>query len=164
MKKLLIIALVLTTMQSMAQGSKQSAKEKLEAARIALITERLELTPAQAQTFWPVYNEYAEQRRQIQQEYRQSRQGLDINELTEEQQKAMLQARIEEKQRQLNLENQYGQRLLGVINARQMMALKKAEDDFRTMIINRIQQRQRQQQQQRMLLEQRERKLKQGNN
>ena len=54
--------------------------------------------------------------------------------------------------------------MLGVINARQMMALKKAEDDFRTMILRRIEQRQRQQLQQQMMLQQRERKLRQGNN
>ena len=49
--------------------SKQDAKAKLEAARIALITERLGLTPEQAQEFWPVYNEYGEQRRQIQNQF-----------------------------------------------------------------------------------------------
>jgi hypothetical protein len=163
MKKILIIVLVISSFTSYAQNN-QSAKAKLEAARIALITERLELTPEQAQAFWPVYNEYAEQRRNIQMEYRSKRQGLDLNQLTDEQQRAMLQGRMEEKQRQLDLENKYSERLMNVINARQLMALKRAEDDFRSMILQRIQQRQRAQLQQQMLLQQRERKLKQGNN
>lgn len=166
MKKILVIVFVfsLAAGSAQAQNNKQSPQEKLEAARIALITDRLSLTPDQAQTFWPLYNEYAEQRRQIQMEYRTNRQGLDINNLTEDQQRALLKGRMEEKQRQLNLENKYAERLMGVINARQMMALKKAEDDFRSMIIRRIEQRQQQQLRQQMLMQQRERKLKQGNN
>jgi hypothetical protein len=171
MKKILIIAFILISGGGFAQENvqatekaRENAKAKLDAARIALITERLELTPEQAQAFWPLYNEYAEQRRQIQMQFRQQRQGMDLENLTEEQQKQLLQQRMEQKQKQLNLENKYGERMLEVINARQMMALKKAEDDFRTMILRRIEQRQRQQLQQQMLLQQRERKLRQGNN
>lgn len=171
MKKILIIAFILISGGAFAQQNAQAtqkarenAKAKLDAARIALITERLELTPEQAQAFWPLYNEYAEQRRQIQLQYRQQRQGLNLENLTEEQQKQLLQQRMEQKQKQLNLESKYGERMLEVINTRQMMALKKAEDDFRTMILRRIEQRQRQQLQQQMMLQQRERKLRQGNN
>jgi hypothetical protein len=171
MKKVLIIALVFSSLVGFSQNNqqaneqaRQNAKDKLDAARIALITERLNLTPDQAQTFWPLYNEYAEQRRQIQLQYRQQRQGLDLENLTEDQQKRLLQQRMEQKQKQLNLENKYSEQMLNVINARQMMALKKAEDDFRTMILRRLEQRQRQQLQQQMMRQQRERKLRQGNN
>jgi LTXXQ motif family protein len=165
MKKLLIIALVLTGFTTLAQNkNQQDARAKLEAARIALITERLGLTPEQAQQFWPIYNEYAEQRRMIQQEYRQARNGLDMKNLTEEQSRALVKARMEGKQRQLNLETKYSDRLMNVINTRQLMALKKAEDDFRAMIIRRIEQRKRQQLQRQQMMLQRERKLKQGNN
>lgn len=167
MKKILIIALVLTSLTTKAQdnkAAKRSANEKLEAARIALITERLSLTPEQAQAFWPVYNAYAEERRQVQRQFREQQRGLDIENLTETQQKQLLRQRMEQKQKQLNLENKYSEKLLEVINVKQMMALKKAEDDFRTMIIRRIEQRQRQQLQQQMMLQQRERKLRQGNN
>jgi hypothetical protein len=165
MKKILIIALFLAGFTALAQdNNQQDAKSKLQAARIALITERLGLTPEQAQQFWPIYNEYAEQRRQIQQEFRDTRKGLDLNKLTEEQSRALIKARMDGKQRQLNLETKYSDRLMDVINTRQLMALKKAEDDFRAMIIRRIEQRKQQQLQRDQMLLQRERKLKQGNN
>jgi hypothetical protein len=165
MKKILIIALFLSSFTAFAQkNNQQDARAKLEAARIALISERLGLTPEQAQQFWPIYNEYAEQRRSIQQEFRDARKGMDINNLTEEHGRALVQARLEGKQRQLNLETKYSDRLMDVINNRQLMALKKAEDDFRAMIIKRIEQRKQQQLQRDQMLLQRERKLKQGNN
>ena len=165
MKKILIVALFLSSFTAFAQNNnQQDARAKLEAARIALISERLGLTPEQAQQFWPIYNEYAEQRRSIQQEFRDARKGMDINNLTEEQGRALVQARMEGKQRQLNLETKYSDRLMDIINNRQLMALKKAEDDFRAMIIKRIEQRKQQQLQRDQMLLQRERKLKQGNN
>ncbi|MEN8250855.1 MAG: Spy/CpxP family protein refolding chaperone [Bacteroidota bacterium] len=165
MKKLLIVTLIIVGFGVQAQNpAQQDAKAKLQAARIALITERLGLTPEQAQQFWPIYNEYAEQRREIQNQFRQTRQGVNVNELTEEQRQEMIRSRMEMKQKQLNLESQYGERLMQVITSRQLMALKKAEDDFKKMIVRRIEQRRQQQLQQQQMLLQRERKLRQGNN
>ena len=165
MKNIIIIALFLSGFTAVGQNtSQQDARSKLEAARIALITDRLGLTPEQAQQFWPIYNEYAEQRRMIQQDFRNTRSGMDMNNLTEAQGRALMKARMEGKQRQLNLENKYSDRLMDVINTRQLMALKKAEDDFRAMIIRRIEQRKQQQLQRDQMMLQRERKLKQGNN
>ena len=165
MKKILTFALIIIGFTAFAQNkNQQNAKSKLEAARIALITERLDLTPDQAQQFWPMYNEYAEQRRSIQQDFRQLRQGMDIENLTEEQGKKLVAARMDGKQKQLDLETSYSERLMNVINTRQFMSLKKAEDDFRSMIIRRLEQRQRQQSQQQQMMLQRERKKQQGNN
>jgi hypothetical protein len=36
--------------------AQEGRAEQLKSLRIALITEALELTPEEAQTFWPVYN------------------------------------------------------------------------------------------------------------
>ena len=165
MKKILTFALIIIGFTAIAQNkNQQDAKSKLEAARIALITDRLGLTPEQAQQFWPIYNEYAEQRRAIQQEFRESRKGLDMENLSEEQGQAMVRARMQGKQKQLDLETRYSERLMNVINNRQLMSLKKAEDDFRGMIIRRLEQRRQQQVQQQQMMLQRERRKQQGNN
>ena len=39
-------------------SNNQSAKDKIEALRIAFISQQLNLTPEEAQKFWPVYNAY----------------------------------------------------------------------------------------------------------
>ncbi len=165
MKKIFATVLLLSvSLAVLAQTPKQDARSKLEAARIALITERLSLTPEQAEKFWPIYNEYAEQRRAIQQQFRQSQQGMDLKNMTEKQSQEMMRARMDAKQKQLDLEKKYSERLMNVINTRQLMALKKAEDDFRAMIIRRLEQRRQQQMQRQQMMMQRERKMQQGNN
>ena len=39
-------------------GDKENKKEKIEALKIAFITQKLELSADEAQKFWPVYNRY----------------------------------------------------------------------------------------------------------
>lgn len=57
-----ILALVLMCGSAMAQGRNggppPDGKDKIEALRIAFISERLNLSPEVAQKFWPVYNQY----------------------------------------------------------------------------------------------------------
>ena len=163
-KAIILIVFGLLTTVGYGQKQQSKAQEKLQAARIALITERLSLTPEQAQQFWPVYNEYAEQRRTLQQSYKRARQQYDLQSMTEEQGRELRKIGLETKQKNLNLEKEYGDRLNKVVSARQLMALKKAEEDFRTMVIKQLERRRMQQDRQQQMLRDRERKVQQGNN
>lgn len=169
MKRVALITLMVSSLltafgQTQPGTTRSEAKSKLEAARIAMITERLNLTPDQAQKFWPLYNEFAQERRALQQEAMKSRQGLDMSNLTEEQSQRLVNAQMKYKQEKVNLENKYATMLNEVISAKQLVALRKAEDDFRAMILNRLEQRKRQQLQRQQMLNQRERRIQQGKN
>ncbi|MFC4874260.1 Spy/CpxP family protein refolding chaperone [Negadavirga shengliensis] len=66
MKNFLILILFIGTLiPAMAQRGKNVDREKLEAARVAFITNRLSLSPEQAEKFWPVYNQHHETRRKL---------------------------------------------------------------------------------------------------
>jgi hypothetical protein len=41
-----------------AQNGNGQRQEKIQALKIAFITQKLKLTPAEAEKFWPVYNQY----------------------------------------------------------------------------------------------------------
>ena len=162
MKRLTIISILLLAFLG-AYAQNQKAMEKIESARIALITERLELTPAQAEKFWPLYREYNEQRRLLREEFRDTRQGVDMQNLTDEQSNELMQKAMDMKQRQLNLEKKYSERMTEVISAQQMLRLRNAEKDFQQMLIRRIQN-QRQQQDQNQKMMQRREMLRDRNN
>ncbi len=167
MKRAIIIIIVIATSVvgwAQKQEPNKNVKSKLEAARIAIITERLNLTPAEAEKFWPLYNQFAQERRTMQKQALQSRKGMDMQNLTEEQSKTLMMARQKLKQDKLDLENKYVAKINNVISARQMVALKKAEDDFRKMILNRLEQRKRQQLQRDQMMNQRDQRRQQGNN
>lgn len=151
MKRVSII-LILFFLSFGAFAQNRDAMKKIESARIALITERLGLSPEQAEKFWPVYRQYNLERREIRKEFRDARQGVDMKSLTEEQSKQLVQKSMEMKQKELNLEKEYSNRLTEVISTQQLFRLKNAEKDFQQMLLKRIQeQRQRQDQNQKMM-------------
>jgi len=55
---LLMVLLSLNAGAQQQNGSNQSAKDRIEALRIAFISQQLNLSPAEAEKFWPVYNNY----------------------------------------------------------------------------------------------------------
>ena len=56
MKKYLLILIII--LGSLSVTKAQVPGEKIQSLKIAFITQKLQLTPDEAQKFWPVYNEY----------------------------------------------------------------------------------------------------------
>ena len=115
--------------------------EKIQSARIGLITQRLNLTPEQAQKFWPVYNEYIQKKHELRQEIVASRQDVDRKNLSDEESRKVMDRSMDIKQKMLDLEKEYSIRLQQVITPQQILELYKAEEDFRRMILQRLQER-----------------------
>lgn len=138
---LLTIGLLLATGTLAFGQSDKDARERIKATRIAMITEKLGLTAEQAQQFWPVYNEFIDRREQLVVEYRQAERQAKERGNTEEDQRKLLTLRHTLKQRELNLEKDYSERLLNVIDTRQLSQLRAAEEDFRQMVREYIQRR-----------------------
>ena len=65
MKALLIALSFMACFAVHGQKASPETLEKIETARIALISERLELTPEQAEKFWPIYREFGNKRKEI---------------------------------------------------------------------------------------------------
>lgn len=64
-------------LQSHAQDDDKKDGGRIQALKIAYITKKLNLSPEEAQKFWPIYNQYAEEVRKSQIEIRQKN-GTEI--------------------------------------------------------------------------------------
>ncbi len=117
------------------------AREKIEAARIGLLTERLQLTPEQAEKFWPVYREFSGKQMELRKELNMARKEIDPTNPDPQKEQALVDLGLKVKQRELDLEKDYSGRILKVITAQQLLNLRGAEKDFRQMILNQLQQR-----------------------
>ncbi|MEP6748743.1 MAG: hypothetical protein ABJB86_13520 [Bacteroidota bacterium] len=72
-KHLLILLFVLGSLFNVhAQNG-----ERLQALKIAYLTKKLDLSPVEAERFWPIYNKYTEEVRTIRQEQKQKN-GTEI--------------------------------------------------------------------------------------
>lgn len=147
-----LITLILISLAGAGIYAQDSqAREKIESARIGFITERLDLTPEQAQEFWPLYNEYRQRNQDASRGYRQYKAGVDPESPTEEESRRLVELELELKQHRLDLEKEYSKKMLDVISSQQVASLHKAEQDFRGLLLRRLQQaRQQQVRQQRL--------------
>jgi hypothetical protein len=159
-----VIGLCVCLLPASLNAQNKDALEKIERARIAMISERLDLTPKQAEQFWPVYREYISKRREMQQELRETRNGVDPAQLSDEESKKVMAKALELKQKQLDLEKEYSERLTKVITSQQLIRLRHAEKDFQKELIRRIQSRQLNQVQREKLMQRREMLKERGNN
>lgn len=166
MKGLVIVLLFITVGTSWGQGKtdERKAMQQIQAARIAMITERLGLSPNQAQSFWPLYNEFSDRRREIRSQLNDARQGIDPKNLSEEESQRLMELGLEIRQSEINLEREYTGKFRDVISSQQILSLRKAEEDFRKLILQRIEERQRQQINRQNMLKRQEIQRQRGNN
>lgn len=170
MKTLLTLLFTLMILPAFAQDEDLPAaqdpkvRDKIQAARVAYITDQLELTPEEAEKFWPIYREFSKKRIEIRQQLRDSKKNPDPTKTTEQNEKELVDQQFDVKQKELNLEKDYSGRLLKVISAQKLRTLPEAERRFRQMILEQIQRRQLQQEQQRNLKDQSQKRLQQRNN
>jgi hypothetical protein len=112
-------------------------REKIEAARVAYITDKLQLTPSEAEKFWPVYREFVHTRREIRWKLRR----LSRSDSLQKNDKEIIEQQLKIKQEEVDLERDYSGRLLKVISAQKLRSLPQVEREFRRMILEQIQRR-----------------------
>lgn len=139
---LALLFAVMATASAWAQRPSGEEMQRIQDAKIAIITNRLNLSPEQATGFWPVYNEYSQKRREIHRAQRKIINAKKAEGKTDDLALDNLKEVQELKQKELDLEKEYQGRFLKVISAGQVIELYKAEKTFNDMLIQRLKQRQ----------------------
>ena len=141
MKKLtsiLIIALGFLHL-SLAQNPEleTSKREKLEALKVAFITEKLALTPDEAKTFWPVYNELENKMRAIRKERRQNRRQTKENHdsMSDKELAAAIEAELNFEQKELDLKKEYNKKFNQILPIKKVVLLIEAQESFKRKLL-----------------------------
>jgi Spy/CpxP family protein refolding chaperone len=112
--------------------------EKIRTIKIGFITDRLHLSSEQSAKFWPVYDIYQQERRNIRhslmEKYMAANKGA-----TKDQARAFLDSSLEYQEKELELKRKHKDRLLQVISAQQIIQLYEAERDFRKLLVEQLQ-------------------------
>ena len=124
-----------------SQGKNNNAdmekkREEIKAQKVAFITEKVNLTAAEAQKFWPLYNEMEAKKQEIMRDARQLRKdnkGESIN--YEQTNDTKINAKIKEAE----LEKEYYLKFKTILSAEKIYNLYKAEKDFQKELLGRIQ-------------------------
>lgn len=146
-KSIIVVILLLSIVIVKAQeGSK---REKMKALKVAFITEKLELTTAEAKVFWPVYNEFHIKRKAISKgkdgsghdgppHERKGHKPPNFDEMTDAQISAFIDARFDEEQKMLNLKRTYIEKYKEILPIRKVGSLMHAEKSFRKEVLKKL--------------------------
>ncbi|MBK7763051.1 MAG: hypothetical protein IPI46_06710 [Bacteroidetes bacterium] len=104
----------------------QNRGERVETAKVAFLSERLQLAPQTAEKFWPIYHQYDEEIRMLLQEKRNKNDERSAEEILDQEQKA------------LDIKRKYSALFLKVISDDQLGKLYQSEREFNRMLIHRM--------------------------
>lgn len=127
---LLYLLLLFLAMPAWAQkGGKSYNKAKLESAKVAFITKRLDLSPNQAEKFWPLYNQHYENKKKLMRGiYGLVRTGDE--EITNSKARELIDKKFEIEQEILDLEKAFLKEIIQVISPVQALKLGEVNRDF----------------------------------
>lgn len=144
MKRGIILLLILSGFTFSRAGAQNQGREKLDAYRIAFFTKRLNLTPQEAEKFWPVYNEFQNKRNSIQIERMQLNRNVNQNELNMSE-KDMTEAGdklISLQMQEANLAMDYHKKFKEILSPVKVLRLYQAENQYRLQLLNELKQNQ----------------------
>ena len=131
-----LIALVFTSRYAMSQTT-QKEKQDVDAQRVGFITKELELTPAEAQVFWPVYNKYRGEVDAL----RNTRQtqllsaNVNFDSFTDAQAKKLIDDEMDFRQKELDLRKKYNVEFNKILPVKKVAKLYRAEQLFKVHLI-----------------------------
>ena len=137
-KSISSLLLILMFSYSLRAQTERPIEERIEAQRIAFITQRVNLTPEEAQSFWPIYNEYREKEKQLKDNRTSRSEILDLDEAEAEQ---YLDKLLSLEQQELDLKKTYTVKLKSVISAKKILRFYAAERMFKERLLQAMNQR-----------------------
>lgn len=125
------------------QGNNGNAQQKIESLKMAYLTQQLDLTPKEAQKFWPVYNQYQQEMQKINQEERSNRKERNnLKNPSDQQIEQSLDRDFQLRQQALQLRENYRKQFRKVIPPRKVSKLYQSEREFNMKLIQELRRRQ----------------------
>lgn len=135
-KNILPLFMFLVTFSFYAQNDKKvdEKREKIKAYKVSFLTTELELTSAEAEKFWPIYNAFDDKQYELRHDKMKTYLSrLDDDKLNSmsEKEAATLLCQIESTDKELYLlREKYISNLKKILSHKKILKLKKSEDDF----------------------------------
>lgn len=119
------------------QDGKEKMKEKFKAQKVAFITAELELTEAESQKFWPIYNTYQSEMEDL----KKSNDKKPSKDMTDKEAEDLIYEKLDGKAKEIDLQKKYVQKLKTAIPARKIALLFGLEREFKEKVISNMKER-----------------------
>lgn len=135
MKKLaLVFCVLLMAFQSQAQNKDwEEQRERIKALKVAYFTQELELTEKLAEKFWPIYNEYEKEKRELHK--REHIELKNVECISEDEAEDLISEFLSVESEEYKIKKQLFKDLKQIISAKDIIKLHKLEDEFHKKLI-----------------------------
>lgn len=118
----------------------QERMKEIKAQKSAYLTQKMDLSPEEAQQFWPIYNQMDEEEEANRKEFMELRRSLKKSgtEITEQQANDLLDRELAMREKELQIAKKYDPQLRKAIGAQKLVKLYKAERDFHREVMRRF--------------------------
>ncbi len=118
----------------------QSPGDRIKSKRIAYFTDKLQLTPDEAQKFWPVFNEYDQKKNAINAEKRKLTESFRNNytNMSETEVDKTINILIKLSQQDTELFEDYNKKFRTILSAQKVMKLYLAETEFKVILLREL--------------------------
>jgi hypothetical protein len=143
MKRKVVVFTILATFCAMNISAQNANRQRLDAYKIAFFTKRLNLTSKEAEKFWPVYNEYQDNKNKIQLERQELNKYFNQNELNMSE-REMIEAGdklITLEVREAALAQEFHNKIKTVLSPVKVLRLYQAENQYRLQLLKELQER-----------------------
>ncbi len=133
-----ILALMLTVGLAKAQPGGGRAMENIEAMKVGFITQKLDLSPEEAQKFWPVYNKYNDELEKLRMSFKGKMMAelSEMDNMTDAQADKALAEMINFRLAEVEITRKYVNEFKKVLPVKKVVQLFKAEQEFKVKIIS----------------------------
>ncbi|MDF1547433.1 MAG: hypothetical protein P1P88_06410 [Bacteroidales bacterium] len=137
---LLLLSFILLESNGYLRAQNVSRKEQLESQKVAFFTKQLNLTVEEAQSFWPVYNEYQRKNDELNSKRRQllSQLGNETH-LSEKELTVLADNYIILQTDEAKLASQYHEKFKTVLPIRKVIAYYRVEQKYKRFLLQQFQ-------------------------
>ncbi len=135
-KRIILSALLLFSglLLCQAQGL---TKEKIEATKVAMITKKMGLSAKEAQSFWPLYNEFLDKKEVLRQANIKAKKK-DLNTLSDKEIETLIEEDFTYKQKDLDLQKEYNRKYKAILPVKKIALLSQAEEEFKIWLVEQM--------------------------
>ena len=119
----------------------EKRKEKVEALKRSYYSEKLALTPAEAEKFWPIYNEFKKKESALKKDGKGDKKKGEEPKLSEKEALAEIDRVAQQKKAHIDLETQFLKDCMPVLGPDRTMQLSKIDREFQRELLQHMKER-----------------------
>jgi len=114
--------------------------ERFRSEKVAFLSTNLELTPAEAQKFWPVYNQLEKERWELHKMRREVEENVQEAEenISDQRIRQLTRDFTETMKKEADMVSNYNEKLLEILPPKKVLKLYKAENEFKMYMIKKF--------------------------